>query len=79
MRVQHFARLVLVLFSLSGCAAHDREAERDHHERETHAQAPSCPNAVWEAGHEMPDGRWEPGRWQCPERREERPGTDDRR
>jgi len=58
-----------VFAALLGCATHEytEHERREDWRREAYGRPPPCPGAFWENGEEYPDGRWDPGRWRCPE------------
>ena len=61
---------LLLAFAVTACAGHDHDRFSDHQRwddwrREAQARPPPCPGPTWQDGQQYPDGRWEPGRWQC--------------
>jgi hypothetical protein len=61
--------LLLISMSLAACAAHDRYSDRerwDDWRRQAQANPPPCPGPTWVDGRgPTPDGRFDPGRWEC--------------
>jgi hypothetical protein len=67
--MRSFLLVLLASLSLAACTAHDRYSDRerwDDWRRQAQANPPPCPGATWiDGGGQTPDGRFEPGRWEC--------------